>query len=198
MSHYTLEKVQPRVISFEEQVASIRQHLADIYERNQNWREAASVLVGIPLETGQKYVASSHNFINRVSANKNEWFIRKIGGVYLKSGSEMQNVYLSMKSVCQFNHNQNSKEKMKLLETFGFFLRFLYSSIVTVFLHLQEMHYSNIFAWSREFLTPAAFCVSNNNRHFGFSFNRRLTSVFVKLHLFLCTYLFTRFQAVHH
>ncbi|KAF2899456.1 hypothetical protein ILUMI_06717 [Ignelater luminosus] len=54
VSHYTLEKVQPRVISFEEQVASIRQHLADIYERHQNWREAASVLVGIPLETGQK------------------------------------------------------------------------------------------------------------------------------------------------
>lgn len=54
VSHYTLDKVQPRVISFEEQVASIRQHLADIYERTQNWREAAGVLVGIPLETGQK------------------------------------------------------------------------------------------------------------------------------------------------
>lgn len=54
VSHYTLDKIQPRVISFEEQVASIRQHLADIYERNQNWREAANVLVGIPLETGQK------------------------------------------------------------------------------------------------------------------------------------------------
>jgi len=49
-------QVQPRVISFEEQVASIRQHLADIYERNHNWREAANVLVGIPLETGQKYI----------------------------------------------------------------------------------------------------------------------------------------------
>lgn len=35
-------------------VASIRQHLANIYERNQCWRDAASVLVGIPLETGQK------------------------------------------------------------------------------------------------------------------------------------------------
>ncbi|XP_008547230.1 COP9 signalosome complex subunit 4 [Microplitis demolitor] len=54
VSHYTLDKVQPRVISFEEQVASIRQHLANIYERNQDWREAANVLVGIPLETGQK------------------------------------------------------------------------------------------------------------------------------------------------
>lgn len=54
VSHYTLDKVQPRVISFEEQVACIRQHLANIYERNQAWKEAANVLVGIPLETGQK------------------------------------------------------------------------------------------------------------------------------------------------
>ena len=36
------------------QVGAIRQHLADIYEREQNWRQAAEVLVGIPLETGQK------------------------------------------------------------------------------------------------------------------------------------------------
>ncbi|KAF8782588.1 COP9 signalosome complex subunit 4-like [Argiope bruennichi] len=54
VSHYTLDKVQPRVVSFEEQVASIRQHLADIYEKEHSWREAANVLVGIPLETGQK------------------------------------------------------------------------------------------------------------------------------------------------
>lgn len=54
ISHFTLEKVQPRVISFEEQVASIRQHLAQIYEREQQWKEAANVLVGIPLETGQR------------------------------------------------------------------------------------------------------------------------------------------------
>ncbi|KAH0615805.1 hypothetical protein JD844_026340 [Phrynosoma platyrhinos] len=52
--HFTLEKIQPRVISFEEQVASIRQHLASIYEKEEDWRNAAQVLVGIPLETGQK------------------------------------------------------------------------------------------------------------------------------------------------
>jgi COP9 signalosome complex subunit 4 len=54
ISHFTLDKVQPRVISFEEQVASIRQHLAQIYERNEQWKEAANVLGGIPLETGQR------------------------------------------------------------------------------------------------------------------------------------------------
>lgn len=36
------------------QVASIRQHLASIYEKEEDWRNAAQVLVGIPLETGQK------------------------------------------------------------------------------------------------------------------------------------------------
>ena len=74
-SHFTLEIVQPRVISFEDQVCyviiiannvyciincffpsskvgAIRQHLADIYEREQSWKQAAEVLVGIPLETG--------------------------------------------------------------------------------------------------------------------------------------------------
>jgi len=35
-------------------VAAIRQHLADIYEREGSWKEAANILVGIPLETGQK------------------------------------------------------------------------------------------------------------------------------------------------
>lgn len=39
---------------FSLQVASIRQHLASIYEKEEDWRNAAQVLVGIPLETGQK------------------------------------------------------------------------------------------------------------------------------------------------
>ncbi|XP_040583894.1 COP9 signalosome complex subunit 4 [Lepeophtheirus salmonis] len=55
VSHHTLNVIQPRIISFEDQISAIRQHLADIYEREQNWREAADVLVGIPLESGQKH-----------------------------------------------------------------------------------------------------------------------------------------------
>lgn len=53
-SHFLLEKVQPRAVSFEEQMATVRQHLAQIYESEECWRDAAKVLVGIPLETGQK------------------------------------------------------------------------------------------------------------------------------------------------
>lgn len=64
ISHFTLDKVQPRVISFEEQVANIRQHLSQIYEREENWKEAANVLVGIPLETGQKYAINNFYYFN--------------------------------------------------------------------------------------------------------------------------------------
>lgn len=66
ISHYTLDRVQPRVISFEEQVATIRQHLSSIYERQEQWREAANVLGLIPLETGQRWacVGDARNFLN--------------------------------------------------------------------------------------------------------------------------------------
>ncbi|XP_032227415.2 COP9 signalosome complex subunit 4-like [Nematostella vectensis] len=52
--HFILEKLQPRVISFEEQVSAVRKHLSSIYEQAHQWREAAKVLTGIPLETGQR------------------------------------------------------------------------------------------------------------------------------------------------
>jgi COP9 signalosome complex subunit 4 len=32
----------------------MRQRLSEIYEREHSWREAANILVGIPLETAQK------------------------------------------------------------------------------------------------------------------------------------------------
>jgi COP9 signalosome complex subunit 4 len=94
ISNFTLDRVQPRVISFEEQVATIRQHLASIYERQEQWREAANVLGLIPLETGQRQytidykletylkiarlylededVAQAETFINRASMLQSE------------------------------------------------------------------------------------------------------------------------------
>uniref|UniRef100_A0A915I7K3 COP9 signalosome complex subunit 4 helix turn helix domain-containing protein n=1 Tax=Romanomermis culicivorax TaxID=13658 RepID=A0A915I7K3_ROMCU len=57
---HLLEVIQPRVISYEEQVASIRQHLAEIYERAQEWVRAANVLIGIPIETGQRQYGAEY------------------------------------------------------------------------------------------------------------------------------------------
>ncbi|KAG0057170.1 COP9 signalosome complex subunit 4 [Gryganskiella cystojenkinii] len=57
---HALDKVQGRVVSFEEQVSAIRQHLATIYENDEEWAEAAQVLMGIPLDSGHRIISSEY------------------------------------------------------------------------------------------------------------------------------------------
>jgi len=53
IAHYALEKIQPRVVAFEQQVSQIRLALAKLYEEEEEWKEAAKVLIAIPLDSGQ-------------------------------------------------------------------------------------------------------------------------------------------------
>ncbi|KAG0347832.1 hypothetical protein BG004_006855 [Podila humilis] len=57
---HALEKVQGRVVSFEEQVSSIRNNLAGIYEDEEDWAEAAQVLMGIPLDSGHRIISNEY------------------------------------------------------------------------------------------------------------------------------------------
>ncbi|GAA5922692.1 hypothetical protein JCM1841_001107 [Sporobolomyces salmonicolor] len=50
----SLEKLQPRVSSFEEQVCTLREQYADLLEADEEFPEAAKVLIGIPLESGSR------------------------------------------------------------------------------------------------------------------------------------------------
>ncbi|XP_020104698.1 COP9 signalosome complex subunit 4 isoform X2 [Ananas comosus] len=52
IAHYALKQIQPRVVSFEEQVSVIREKLAELYESEQQWSKAAQMLSGIDLESG--------------------------------------------------------------------------------------------------------------------------------------------------
>lgn len=54
IANYALTKIQPRNISFEDQVTAFRQLLAEIYESEGDCKQAANILSGIPLETSQK------------------------------------------------------------------------------------------------------------------------------------------------
>jgi len=51
---FALERVHPRAVSFEEQAASIREKLADIYEDEGDHKAAARALQGITLDSGQR------------------------------------------------------------------------------------------------------------------------------------------------
>ncbi|XP_058077360.1 COP9 signalosome complex subunit 4 isoform X2 [Magnolia sinica] len=52
IAHYALAQIQPRVVSFEEQVLVIREKLAELYESEQQWSKAAQMLSGIDLDSG--------------------------------------------------------------------------------------------------------------------------------------------------
>ncbi|OAY50771.1 COP9 signalosome complex subunit 4 [Manihot esculenta] len=56
IAHYTLAQIQPRVVSFEEQVLIIREKLADLYESEQEWSKAAQMLSGIDLDSGMRVI----------------------------------------------------------------------------------------------------------------------------------------------
>ncbi|KAJ4751265.1 COP9 signalosome complex subunit 4 [Rhynchospora pubera] len=52
IAQYALTQIQPRVVSFEEQVLIIREKLAELYESEQQWSQAARMLSGIDLDSG--------------------------------------------------------------------------------------------------------------------------------------------------
>lgn len=52
IAHYALAQIQPRVVSFEEQVSIIREKLAKLFETEQQWSKAAQMLSGIDLDSG--------------------------------------------------------------------------------------------------------------------------------------------------
>lgn len=53
LSCSTLEKLQPRVVSYEEQVTAIREQLADVLIDEEDWNQAAKTLAGIDLDSGE-------------------------------------------------------------------------------------------------------------------------------------------------
>jgi hypothetical protein len=48
-----LARVAPRLVSFEEQVAAVREALAALHERQEDWAAAAQTLAGIDLDSGR-------------------------------------------------------------------------------------------------------------------------------------------------
>ncbi|CAN6482222.1 unnamed protein product [Victoria cruziana] len=60
VSHYALVQIQPRVVSFEEQVLIIREKLAELYESEEQWSKAAQMLSGIDLDSGIRMVDETY------------------------------------------------------------------------------------------------------------------------------------------
>ncbi|KAF3624561.1 putative BAG family molecular chaperone regulator 7-like [Capsicum annuum] len=55
VAHYTLKKIQPRVVLFKHQVLRIRELLAESYECEQQWSKAGQMLSGIALDSAMRF-----------------------------------------------------------------------------------------------------------------------------------------------
>ena len=60
VAQHALRCIQPRVVSFEEQVNKIRENLAKCHERDEEWSQAAVALAGIDLESGPRAGDARH------------------------------------------------------------------------------------------------------------------------------------------
>jgi COP9 signalosome complex subunit 4 len=82
-----LARVAPRLVSFEEQVAGVREALAALHERQEDWTAAAQTLAGIDLDSGvrlvepeyklAKYVKISMLYLEDDDAVNAETYIKK-------------------------------------------------------------------------------------------------------------------------
>jgi len=74
VGEFALGRVANRAVSFEEQVAHVREALADVYEGEEEWAAAAKMLAAIPLDSG---------YVTRTDGYKVEKYI-KIAMLYLQ------------------------------------------------------------------------------------------------------------------
>lgn len=51
---YAAERIQPRVVAFEEQLFKLRLFLADCFQEDEAWEEAAKQLALVPLTSSTK------------------------------------------------------------------------------------------------------------------------------------------------
>eukprot|EP01100_Stratorugosa_tubuloviscum_P014722 TRINITY_DN801_c2_g1_i1.p1 TRINITY_DN801_c2_g1~~TRINITY_DN801_c2_g1_i1.p1 ORF type:complete len:384 (-),score=172.49 TRINITY_DN801_c2_g1_i1:89-1240(-) len=59
---FGLNKLTSRVVSFEEAVTTLREQLASIYQKKEDFLQAAKALEGIPLESGHRVVDNEYKF----------------------------------------------------------------------------------------------------------------------------------------
>lgn len=102
VAHYALTQIQPRVVSFEEQVVVIREKLAELYESEQQWSKAAQMLSGIDLDSGirmlddtnklSKCVQIARLYLEDDDAVNAEAFINKASFLVTNSNQEVLNL----------------------------------------------------------------------------------------------------------
>jgi len=132
---YALDKIQPRAISFEDQVTLYRQFLSEIYEKERDFRKAANILSGIPLETSQKqyhndfklkiYIKIAELYLEESDSAQSESFLSRAATLE----KDTKDVHLQIKyKVCQA---RVWDFKRKFIEAASKYYELSYNSLLT-------------------------------------------------------------------
>ena len=160
---YSLDKIQPRAISFEDQVTNYRQFLSEIYEREGDFKKAANILSGIPLETSQKFVQNIFFHLRKIylffisRQYQNDFKLKtyiKIAELFLEEGDSVQaEVNLSraaaLEKDCKVAHLQVKYKacqarvwdfKRKFIEAASKYYELSYHSLISDFDKLDALN----------------------------------------------------------
>jgi len=103
IAQYTLEAVNARAVVYEDEITVLRENLAEVFEREEKWSEAARTLAAIPLESGmrvqpndvklRKYVKIAQLYLEDDDAVSAESFINRASALISASSDEKVNLH---------------------------------------------------------------------------------------------------------
>ncbi|KAK9471303.1 uncharacterized protein V1510DRAFT_368216 [Dipodascopsis tothii] len=141
---YTLERLQPSLVTYEEQEAVVREKLAQIYEAAGQHAQAGATLRGMKLESGQRvisddyrlqiYVRILRNMLEESEAGSDggamdqilaaEEYINKAAGLVARSTDEPARVHFKLAQARVFD------AKRRFLDACGKFYELSYSPLI--------------------------------------------------------------------
>jgi len=100
---YVLERTTSRASSFEEQTSQIREHMANVYEAEEEWTTAAKLLAAIPMDSGIRLIEMSYKVDKYI----------KIAMLYLQDEDSVSAETFINRAALLINEAEEDDEKSK-------------------------------------------------------------------------------------
>ena len=128
--NHALQTLEPRVVSFEEQDATIREVLADAYQENDEFLEAARMLQGIQLESSQRRISDDSKvktwiricrlFLEEDDTTSAETYLNRAKNLLYKVNDQELNLQFQLSQARILDARRNFIEASQVYHTFSF------------------------------------------------------------------------------
>ena len=128
--NHALQTLEPQVVSFEEQDATIREVLADAYQENDEFLEAARMLQGIQLESSQRRITDDSKvktwiricrlFLEEDDTTSAETYLNRAKNLLYKINDQELNLQFQLSQARILDARRNFIEASQVYHTFSF------------------------------------------------------------------------------